>query len=166
MGTKPSGWRLLDHPGEYDISTLGDTISIEGQAYKTRDLIFYKDRWDKTTKKSSLADDKYTLEEHFIVTYNKKYAEYQSYIREKKLERARQLIISNPGKIDTHNPRDPRYYISRVITTSGGEVAFECYYSIDECVITEESQYDGFYAVTTDLEDGNLKLIIDANKRR
>lgn len=161
-----SGWRLLNHPGEYDISTLGDTISIEGQTYKTRDLIFYKDRWDKTTKKSSLADDKYTLEEHFIVTYNKKYAEYQSYIREKKLERARQLIISNPGKIDTHNPRDPRYYISKVKTTSDGEVASECYYSIDECVITEESQYDGFYAVTTDLEDGNLKLIIDANKRR
>ena len=31
-------------------------------------------------------------------------------------------------------------------TTSNGEVASESYYSIDECIINEESQYDGFYA--------------------
>lgn len=160
------GWKLLNHPGEYDISTLGDTITIKGNTYKTKDLIFYKDRWDKTIKKSSLINEKYPLEEHFIITYSKKYAEYQGYIREKKLERARKLIINGPSKIDSTHPRDPRYYISKVKTTSRGEVASESYYSIDEDIIAEESQYDGFYAVTTDLQDDDLKLIIDANKRR
>lgn len=161
-----NGWKLLGIPGEYDISTLGDTLCIGGNSYNTRELVFYKERWEKTTKKTILTDSRYTLEEHIIVTYSRKYAEYQKYIREKKLERARKLIRSNPGKIDTHNPRDPRYYISKVRTTSDGEVAAESYYSINDSVVAEESRYDGFYAVTTDLEDTDLKLIIDANKRR
>lgn len=161
------GWKLLNHPGEYDISTLGNTVNINGKIYDTKDLVFYKDRWEKTIKKTELNNkNKYTLEEHIIVTYSEKYAKYQKYIREKKLERARKLIKNNPGKIDTNNPRDPRYYISKIRATSTGEVASESYYSIDESAVNEESRYDGFYAVTTDLEDDNLKLIIDANRRR
>lgn len=161
-----TGWKLINHPGEYDISKLDDTVIIDGKTYATKDLVFYKDRWEKTEKKTSLNNKKYVLEEHLIVTYSKKYAKYQKYIREKKLERARKLIKDNPGKIDTNNPRDPRYYISKIKTTPEGEVASESYYSIDESVVNEESRYDGFYAVTTDLEDNDLKLIIDANRRR
>lgn len=160
------GWKLLDHPGEYDIEALDDTVSIEGNTYKTKNLVFYKDRWDKTVKKSSLINKKYPLEEHFIITYSKKYAEYQSRIREKKLERARKLIINAPSRIESTNPRDPRYYISKIKTTSRGEAASESYYSIDEDIVAEESRYDGFYAVATDLEDDDLTLIINANKRR
>ncbi|WP_423838754.1 IS1634 family transposase [Thomasclavelia cocleata] len=37
-------WKLLNHPGEYDISTLDDITNIDGQTYKTKDLVFYKDR--------------------------------------------------------------------------------------------------------------------------
>ena len=56
-------------------------------------------------------------------------------------------MLVNVLLLDTNNPKDPRYYISKVKTTSNGEVASESYYSIDECIINEESQYDGFYAV-------------------
>lgn len=160
------GWRLLGFPGEYDISKLGDTISIEGTIHKTRDLVFYKKRWEKTTKKTSTDSNKYTLEEQIIITYSTKYAQYQEYIREKKLERARKLIDGNPGKIDTHNPRDPRYYISKHRTTPSGEVASESHYCIDDDIIREEKRYDGFYAVVTDLEDDDIGLIIESNKRR
>lgn len=164
--TNSTDWKLLDHPGTYDISDLKETISIGGNNYNTKDLVFYKDRWDKVVKKTTNTNKKYTLEEHIIVTYSLKYAEYQNYIREKKLERAKKLIKSNPGKIDTHNPRDPRYYITKIRTTPTGEVAAEANFSINNELIEEEKKYDGFYAVTTDLEDSNISLIIDANKRR
>lgn len=164
--TDTRDWYLLNLPGTYDISRLEDTLCIEGKTYNTNDLVFYKDRWEKTSKKTSVTSNKYTLEEHIVITYSRKYAEYQRYIREKKLERARKLIASNPGKIDSHNPRDPRYYISKIKTTPAGEVAEENHFTINDSLIIEEMRYDGFYAVTTDLEDNNLSLIIEANKRR
>lgn len=158
-------WKLTGFSETFDISDLGDEIVIEGTKYNTRNLIFYKERWDKTSKKTELTGQKYELEEHYIVTYSKKYSEYQKYIREKKLERARKLL-KNPGKIGTKNPRDPRYYITQMATTSLGEVAEEKYYSINESLIAEDERFDGIYAVTTDLEDDNIQVIINANKRR
>ena len=50
--------------------------------------------------------------------------------------------------------------------TGDGEVASEKLYEIDEKKIAEEKKYDGFYAVTTDLEDSDLSLIIRSNKQR
>lgn len=161
----PKGWKILGYSGEYDISELNRSISLDGKIHQTKDIVFYKDRWEKTTKKTKQSEGKYTLEEHFIITYSTKYSDYQKHIREKKLERAKKLL-KNPGKIGTSNPRDPKYYIKRTDTTENGEVADEIYYAIDEEKVAEDMRYDGFYAVTTDLEDSNLELIIKANKRR
>ncbi len=98
-------------------------------------------------------------------TYSRKFADYQDHIREKKLERARKLL-GNPGKLTRTNQRDPRYYITEMSMTGDGEVASEKLYEIDEKKIAEEKKYDGFYAVTTDLEDSDLSLIIRSNKQR
>lgn len=162
---EPAGWRILGHHESYDISQLEDTMIIDGKQYQTNTIIFYKDRWEKTTKKSELTGDKYTLEEHIIVSYSTKYKEYQNHIRNKKLERAKKML-KDPGKIGTNNPRDPKYYIKKTTTTQQGEVANETYYSIDEEKVREDVKYDGFYAVATDLEDENLSLIINANRQR
>lgn len=159
------GWKILGHNESYDISQLQDTIIIDGKEHQTNTIIFYKDRWEKTTKKSEIAGGKYTLEEHIIVSYSTKYKEYQNHIREKKIERAKKML-RNPGKIGTSNPRDPKYYIKKIATTKLGEAAEETYYSIDEEKIMEDKKYDGFYAVATDLEDEDLSLIINANKQR
>ena len=163
--TAPEGWKILGQPGLYDISQLGETITIDGKEHNIKDVVFYKDRWEKTTKASEQTEDKYTLEEHLIVSFNYKFKQYQGHIREKKLERARKLL-KNPGKISTNNPRDPKYYIKKIAATDNGEVADKTYYSIDESKVEEDAKYDGFYAVTTDLTDDNLSLIISANKRR
>lgn len=163
--TDPEGWRLEGHNGLFNISELKETIRIDGKEYRTDKLTFYKDRWEKTTKKSEVASGNYTLEEHIIVSFSTKYQKYQRRIREKKLERAYRLL-KNPGKIGTSNPRDPKYYIKRRDTTEHGEVAGETYYAIDENKVQEDMKYDGFYAVTTNLEDENITLIIQANKQR
>lgn len=163
--TDPKGWKIIGQPGLYDISQIDETITIDGKDHNIKDVVFYKDRWVKTTKKSEQTEDKYTLEEHMIVSFSHKFKQYQSHIREKKLERARKLL-KNPGKIKTSNPRDPKYYIKKIEATENGEVADKTYYSIDESKVEDDAKYDGFYAVTTDLTDDNLSLIISANKRR
>lgn len=163
--TEPTDWKILGHNESYDISQLEDTIIIDGKQHQTNTIIFYKDRWEKTTKKSEVTGKKYTLEEHIIVSYSTKYKEYQNHIRDKKIERAKKML-KDPGKIGTNNPRDPKYYIKKIVTTKQGEVADESYYSIDEEKVNEDKKYDGFYAVATDLEDEDLSLIINANRQR
>lgn len=163
--TDPEGWKLEGKKGLFNISELKEIIKIDGKEYRTDQLTFYKDRWEKTTKKSEQTSGHYTLEEHIIVSFNTKFQKYQGRIREKKLERAHRLL-KNPGKLGTSNPRDPKYYIKRRDTTEHGEVAEETYYTIDETKVQEDMKYDGFYAVTTDLEDDSISLIIQANKQR
>lgn len=161
------GWKLQGYPDTYNLDDLADkeTIEIEGKKRKISDLVFYKQRWEKTTKKTASSKTKYILEEQIIVTYSRKFAVYQKHIRDKKLERARKLL-KNPGKLTKTNQRDPRYYITETAITKDGEVAKEKVYEINESKIAEEEKYDGFYAVTTDLEDDDLSLIINANKQR
>lgn len=159
------GWKIQGHNGTYDISNLEETIEIDGRTFKTHDIIFYKDRWKKTTKKDKKTNQPYTLEEHLIITFSTKYKKYQNHIREKKLERARKML-NKPGKLGTSNPRDPKYYITKINTTKDGEVAKEIYYSINEEKVLEDQKYDGFYGVVTNLEDDNLSEVIKANRRR
>ena len=163
----PDGWELEGCPDTFSLKDLEgkDFIDIGGKKRRIRDLVFCKHRWEKRTKKSQSSGGTYTLEENYIITYSRKFADYQDHIREKKLERARKLL-GNPGKLTKTNQRDPRYYITEMSMTGDGEVASEKLYEIDEKKIAEEKKYDGFYAVTTDLEDSDLSLIIRSNKQR
>ncbi len=161
----PEGWKVIGSNQTFNISKLGKTTVINGKEYVTSELIFYKDRWLKESKKTERLSGKYTLEEHLIVSFSTRFQKYQKHIRDKKLERAEKLL-NNPGKLNTTNPRDPRYYISKTSITENGEVADNASYCINEKRIQEEKKYDGFYAVTTDLEDEDLGLIINANKQR
>lgn len=163
----PKGWRLLSGSREFNLDELGDTVHINGEDVPVSRLTFYKDRWMKTTKKSKETGKKETLEEHLIVSYSPKYKKYQKHIRDKKLERAEKLL-SNPGKIEKSNPRNPRYYISEtVFETKTGEVVEKGKsYSIDYDKVAKEERFDGFYAVTTDLEDKDLGMILQVNRNR
>lgn len=163
--TNPEGWKIIGQRNVYNINNLKNTTIINGIEHPTDKLIFYKERWEKTTKKTEQSSEKYTLEEHIIVSFSTKYQTYQRRIRDKKLTRACKLL-KNPGKLGTANPRDPKYYIQRLDTTKQGEIAEETYYTINESQVEEEMKYDGLYAVATDLEDNDISLIINANKQR
>ena len=105
-------------------------------------------------------------EEILLVTYSPKYARYQKNIRSKQIERA-QSMISKGGKLKSkrNNPNDPARFIQSTHTTENGEVSSETYYSLNQNAISEEAMYDGYYAVTTNI-DGDIKDIIAINKRR
>lgn len=107
-----------------------------------------------------------SISETIIVTYSPKYAAYQRKIRNEQIARAEKMISSN-GKFkrNRNNPNDPTRFIKKLSVTDNGEIAQTTLCALDEEKINEESIYDGFYAVSTDI-DTDISEIISINKRR
>lgn len=106
------------------------------------------------------------VKERLIVTYSPKYALYQKSIRDKQIQRAANMIQAN-GKLKKNrkNPNDPARFIEKITTDKNGEVVEE-HYALDNAKIADEAMYEGFYAITTNLEDDDIKAIIDISERR
>lgn len=146
------GWKLSGYDKTFDISSLRDNEELINKYY---DKVFYKERWIKE-------DD---IEQRLIVTFSPKFQEYQKNIREKQIQRAKNIIDKNPKKIKSRDENDPKRFIENIPTTDDGEVALNNNYSINEDKIKEEAKFDGLYAVCTNLED-EVEEIIKINKRR
>ncbi len=143
----PTGWKLSGSNKFYDLSTLDETADYN----KT----FHKERWINEND----------LEQKLIVTYSLKYKNYQAKIRNNQIERAITAIDKNPSKLEKTNPNDFRRFINSNSLTTDGEIASKKIHSINDSKIREESMYDGFYAVCTNLED-DASSIIKINQRR
>ena len=117
--------------------------------------LYYKDE-PYTTKK---------LHQRLIFTYSPKYAAYQRTIRDKQVERAQKMLDSGNTKKNRKNPNDPARFIEKTAVTPEGEAA-DIKYSLDENKITEETLYDGLYAVCTDLLDDNVADILKVSEGR
>lgn len=135
------GWRTAGSDKEYDISTLDPA-----EYYET---LFYKERWDPT--KMSTGE---TLEQHIIVTFSFKYREYLAYVRERQVNRAVALLQKGQGATSKRkSPNDAKRFIKAEHCTTDGELAQIESYSLNQEMIDQESRFDGFYALCTDLED-------------
>jgi transposase len=143
----PSGWSLPGCSGTYNIGHIDEEAC--------RDRTFYKQRWIKEDG----------LEQKLIVTYSLKYRDYQARIREGQIERARELIKTNPSKLKKARQNDFKRFISTKNVTPDGELADKALYSIDADVIAQEKAFDGFYGVCTNLED-EPEAIIKINHQR
>ena len=146
------GWKLPGNDKLFNISELRNDETLIEKYY---DKTFYKERWIKEDG----------LEQRLIITYSPKYQEYQKKIRENQIDRALKLMKSNLRSLGKAKQNDPKRFIKETNITSQGEVANEKIYELNEDAILEESQYDGLYAVCTNLED-NVEEIIKINKRR
>ena len=122
----PKGFKRVSDDTPVDITQLPD----------------YKDE-PYTTKK---------LHQRLIITYSPKYALYQKTIRDKQVERAQKMLDSGNTKKNRKNPNDPARFIGTTAATKDGEAA-DIHHYLDENKIAEEAQYDGLYAVCTDLLD-------------
>ncbi len=163
--TDPSGWKTLGSHALYDIGDLGPTVMINGSEVRTDSVVFYKDKWTETKKKSRQTGKQEVLREHLIASFSTKYQKYQYKIREAKIKRAEKLLKA-PGKISrTNNQRDPRYYIKQTACGNDGRPAGTGYV-LDEEKICEDRKLDGFYAVVTDLEDEEISTVIEVNRQR
>lgn len=117
--------------------------------------LYYKDE-PYTTKK---------LHQRLIITYSPKYALYQKSIRAKQIERAQKMLDSGNTKKNRKNPNDPARFIGTTAATKEGEAA-DIYHYLDESKIAEESNYDGLYAVCTDLLEDEVRDILKVSEGR
>lgn len=105
------------------------------------------------------------MEETIIVTYSPKYKAYQRKIRARQIERAERMITGVEKRHKGKNQNDPARFIQKTSVTEDGELADKCIYSLNQNRIDEEAMYDGFYAVTTNLED-DIGEILKINRQR
>jgi len=113
-------------------------------------------------------DEPYTtdkLHQRLIVTYSPKYALYQKTIRDGQVERAEKMLSSGKTKKNRKNPNDPARFIGTTAATKDGEVAEISHY-LDNDKMEAEAQYDGLYAVCTDLLDDDVEDILKVSEGR
>jgi hypothetical protein len=113
-------------------------------------------------------DEPYTpkaLDQRLIITYSPKYARYQKTIRDAQVERAEKMIQSGNTKKQRKNPNDPARFIGTVAVTDDGEAA-KIKRFLDEDKVANEEQYDGLYAVCTDLLDDDVSSILKVSESR
>lgn len=142
-----TGWHLPNDNKTYDITKIDEE--------EHKDSIFFRERWINENG----------LEQKMIVTYSIKYRNYQRKIRISQIERAEQIIDTNPTKIKKCNPNDYKRFIKKTSLTLDGEIAAKEIYSIDEGLASKEGIFDGFYAVCTNLE-GDVSKVVKINNRR
>lgn len=113
-------------------------------------------------------DEPYTpkkIHQRLIITYSPKYAAYQKIIRNQQVERAQKMLDSGSTKKTRRNPNDPARFIGSIAAAPDGEKAAVHHY-LDETKIGNEEQYDGLYAVCTDLLDDDVGEILKVSEGR
>ena len=154
----PEGWRLIGDDRFYSLNDLTEADT---------DRIFYKDRWIKEDISARrVRQGAKPLEQHLIVSFSLKYRNYLRKIRQGQIDRANELIATGRYKQRQKNQNDPHRFIAKDVMTEDGEACTREVPYIDRDVIAKEEQYDGFYAVCTNLSDISVDEIIRINKRR
>ena len=144
----PEGWSVFGSDNIFNIDNLDKNIDYTNTT-------FYKERWMNENG----------LEQRIIVTFSIKYLNFTRRKRASQIERAAERIKNNPSKINSKRNTDYKRFIEQTNCTEEGEVASKVSYVLDQERIAQEEQYDGFYAVCTNLED-EVKDIVKINHRR
>lgn len=105
------------------------------------------------------------IHQRLIVTYSPKFARYQKTIRDNQVDRAQKLLESGAVKRCRKNPNDPARFIGKRAATDDGEVAKIQHY-LDTEKIEQETQYDGLYAISTDLLDDPVSEVLKVSEGR
>lgn len=146
-------WRL---PGDLkNIYNLNDIRNSEELKEKYYDKLFYK----------IISSETKSVKQDLIVTFSFKYFEYNRNIRNSQIERAKKSIDTNQTTRKGKNQNDYRRFIVDTKSTDTGEVAENSNLSLDEDLIKQEEQYDGYYALTTNLV-GDIEQILKITKGR
>lgn len=148
-----SGWRIAnDLKNVYNLETIENNEELKEKYY---DTLFYK--IIRTETKS--------VKQDLIVTFCFRYFDYNRNIRNNQIERAKKSIETNNVTRKGKNQNDYRRFIDQINSTDNGEIAENKSYSINQEIIEKEEQYDGYYALTTNLV-GDINEIFKIVKGR
>ena len=137
--------KKFDRSDEKNLSLYNDSAYKILEADTLFDVGLYDEKIlsDGRTKK---VKSKAKLKQHVIITFSRKSYEYQKFIRERQVERAKKIIESKNTDEYKKGPNDVTRFIKKI---SGAKDK----YVLDEEKIAEEAKYDGFYAIATNLDD-------------
>lgn len=124
---------------------------------KPVDLGLFEIRQSKNGKTRKVKS-KGILKQRIIVTYSRKMAEYQKTVRNRQIERAKKILTA----MDPENFKKGPHDVTRFIKSDKEKKN----YSLDEARIEAEAQYDGFYAVATNIFDMKETEVLDIQSRR
>lgn len=127
------------------------------------DLGFYEENILKNGKKRNVKA-KAILEQKIIITFSRKMMEYQRFIRNRQIERAKILLKNIDPESYKKGPNDVTRFIKRTTKTKDN-IDIKDTYFLNQEAIDEEEKYDGYYAIATNLED-SAKDVIAVNSRR
>ena len=148
-----SNWRITgDLKKIYNLEDIEKNDVLKEKYYET---LFYKIIQTETK----------SVKQDLIVTFSFKYLDYNRNIRNAQIEKAKKQIETNNVTRKGKNQNDYRRFINSLNSTNDGEVAENTSYFINEELIKEESKYDGYYALTTNLI-GDINKILKIVKGR
>ena len=170
-------YRLLSSDMEISIETLkkfdktdpANRDLYSDKAYKILladkafDLGFYEEKTLKNGHKRKVKS-KATVKQKIIITFSRKMMEYQRFIRNRQIERAKKLLETLDPETYKKGPHDVTRFIKRRSSTKSGESVTDLY-EINQSIIDEEEKYDGYYAVATNLDDPAQEIIRISSQR-
>ena len=146
-----SNWRRVSDGEKVELSK----IKAELEKY-TREL-YYKEEPYGTKKVPG---------QIMYVTYSPKYALYQREVRSRQIERAQKMVENRSKKKSYSNPNDPSRFVKKTEVTKDGETADQTFYELDYSRIEEESRFDGYYAVCTNLTEDTVQDVLKVSEGR
>ena len=155
--------KAFDKSAPQNKDLYNDRIYKVIPADKAFDLGLYE---EKACKNGSVrkVKAKTVIPQKIIVSFSRKMMEYQRYIRNRQVERAKKLLKNLDPETYKKGPHDVTRFIKRTSSTRSGEKVTDKY-ELDQSVIEEEEKYDGFYAVATNLDDPAKDILeVSANR--
>lgn len=141
----PAGWSVTNSDELFNLNDLDDQ----------EERLYYKERWINENG----------FEQRLLVTFSPKQQRYQRYLRYKQIERAQDTLSNNPSKLEHKRETDYKRLTQTYNLTEDGEIAANKVHFLNYERIASEEQYDGFYAVCSNLE-GDVSDLLKINKGR
>lgn len=133
------------------------------EADKAYDLGLYEEKTDEYGRIRNVRS-KSVLKQKLIITFSRKTMEYQRFIRNRQIERAKKLLKTLDPQTYKKGPNDITRFIKRTPKAANGNTIRDSY-ELDTELIEREEKYDGFYAIATNLDD-DVKTVIEINEGR
>lgn len=172
------GWKIVGDKSETTYS-LDDIEKMEEESLKNNnshsiyyDKLFYKQKNDIIEIEKSKGKENDYVEQTIFVTFSLKYKSYLRSIRNGQIERAiKKMNVSLDNAQATKNislkygKNDYKRFIDSVSFTDSGEVAEHTTFFLKDSLIDYEEKYDGFYALSSNLDEP-IDILLGINKKR
>ena len=132
-------------------------------AGKAVDLGLYEEKVCKNGRIKKIKSKAF-LPQKIIISFSRKTMEYQRFIRNAQIERAKKILATKNVDDVKKGPNDVTRFIKRTSIGKNGEKASD-HYAINQDAIDKEEMYDGYYAVATNLDD-DVQTILNISENR